>query len=33
MNDLWKMLATLPNGLSGAREQALILFGFAGAMR
>lgn len=31
--DLHKMLAALPEGLAGIRDRALILFGFAGAMR
>lgn len=33
IGDLRKMLKALPSGLSGIRDRALLLFGFAGAMR
>lgn len=33
VTDLRKMLRALPEGLAGSRDRALLLFGFAGAMR
>jgi site-specific recombinase XerD len=33
IGDLKKMLNELPDGLAGTRDRALLLFGFAGAMR
>ena len=33
VTDLRKMLRALPKGLAGSRDRALLLFGFAGAMR
>lgn len=33
VKDLRKMMAVLPEGLAGVRDRAILLFGFAGAMR